>query len=247
MIVKAQRLSNLKTYREIEPEEIPAYKISEVAYYLGIARSTLRSWLYGQNYRTDDGELHRFKPLIKTQDNDVALLSFMNLVEAHVLTALRRQHYVPMPVIRRALEYILLQSPESRHPLAEHQFATIGKSLFIERVNSLTDITRAPQAAMMEFLEKYLQRIERTPSGSATILYPFPRLYRGNWTPPKTVAINPRIAFGRPVLAGTNIPTAVIAERIITGETPDEVAEDYNKTPAQILDAIRWELYPAAA
>jgi uncharacterized protein (DUF433 family) len=240
----------LVRYAEKAPEEIPAYRLGEIAHYLAVPKSTLRSWIYGQAYRDRSGKPQRFKPLIRLEDDDRGLLSFFNLIEAHVLTALRRQHFVPMPAIRRALEHILREFPKSRHPLAEHQFATFGKSLFIEHVNSLVNVSKDGQTAMLECLDKYLQRIERTPQGNAASLYPFPRLYqsgRRDWIPPKSVLISPRVAFGRPVLAGTNIPTAVIAERFSTGETPEEVARDYDRSPADILEAIRWEIIPAAA
>jgi uncharacterized protein (DUF433 family) len=236
----------LDVYGDSLPEEIPAYRIPEVAQYLAIPVSTLRSWVFGQRYKTDDGKGHWFSPLIRAQHKDLRLLSFMDLVEAHVLTALRRQHVVPMPVIRRALEHILKETPNTKHPLADRQFATAGKELFIEEALRLTSVTQTGQLGLKECLDKYLQRIERTPNGIPKCLYPFPRLYRGDWVPPKTVVINPRIAYGRPVLVGTSIPTAIIAERLVTGEGLEEIAEDYDKTPAEILEAIRWELAPAA-
>jgi uncharacterized protein (DUF433 family) len=58
--------------------------------------------------------------------------------------------------------------------------------------------------------------------------------------------MNPKIAFGRPVIAGTNIPTAIISSRITAGETIDELAEDYDLRPGEIFEAVRWELARAA-
>jgi len=47
-----------------------------------------------------------------------------------------------------------------------------------------------------------------------------------------------------PTLIGTGIPTGVLAERWKAGESIDELAEEYRRTPEDIQDALRWE-FPA--
>ena len=64
---------------------------------------------------------------------------------------------------------------------------------------------------------------------------------------PKVVVIDPRISYGRPVLAGTGIPTAVVAERYKAGESIDELAEDYGRSRKEIEETIRCELWLEAA
>ena len=63
----------------------------------------------------------------------------------------------------------------------------------------------------------------------------------------KAVEIDPRLSFGRPVLVGTGIPTAVIAERYKAGETIAELAEDYHRTSTEIEEALRCELKRTSA
>jgi len=41
------------------------------------------------------------------------------------------------------------------------------------------------------------------------------------------VVIDPHVSFGRPVLAGTGIPTAVLAEQFKTGDPVLVLAKDY--------------------
>jgi len=65
-------------------------------------------------------------------------------------------------------------------------------------------------------------------------------------TEPRYVLIDPYVAFGRPVLTGTGIPTAVIADRYKAGESIDELAEDYGQDRFHIEEAIRCELAEAA-
>ncbi len=76
-------------------------------------------------------------------------------------------------------------------------------------------------------------------------LYPFTRRQRED--EPKVVEIDARISFGRPVLVGTGIPTAVIAERHKGGETIAELAGDYHRSATEIEEAIRCEQRIAAA
>ena len=58
----------------------------------------------------------------------------------------------------------------------------------------------------------------------------------------RTVVIDPAIAFGRPVIAGSGVRTDVIASRINAGESLYDVADDYLLQPYQVEDALRYEL-----
>jgi hypothetical protein len=89
----------------------------------------------------------------------------MNLVEAHLLSALRREHQVRMVHIREALKYLVHNFP-SHHPLADQQFETDGLSIFIQRYGELITISQDGQLAMREVLETYLRRIERDMAGT---------------------------------------------------------------------------------
>jgi uncharacterized protein (DUF433 family) len=59
--------------------------------------------------------------------------------------------------------------------------------------------------------------------------------------------IDPQVSFGRPVLVGTGIPTAVIAGRYKAGESMDALADDYGRQRFEIEEAIRCELALEAA
>jgi uncharacterized protein (DUF433 family) len=72
-------------------------------------------------------------------------------------------------------------------------------------------------------------------------LYPFTRR-AVTAHEPKPVEIDPRIAFGRPVLAGRAVPTAVLADRFKAGDSLADLAEDYDTSTQTIEEAIRCEL-----
>lgn len=81
------------------PTERPRYTIGQAAQYLCISNTTLRSWVVGRPYPAGGGSRYS-QPLIARPDEQDLRLSFNNLVEAHVLRALRTRHKVPMPAVR---------------------------------------------------------------------------------------------------------------------------------------------------
>jgi hypothetical protein len=69
----------------------PAYTVAEAARYLKVAPATLRSWVAGRSYPTGAGTAHS-RALIRPAKNPPLMLSFWNLIEAHVLRSLRTDH-----------------------------------------------------------------------------------------------------------------------------------------------------------
>lgn len=230
--------------KHVDAREVPSYGVMEAAHYLRIPRTTIRDWMSGRHYRSTAGV--RFsRPIIQIPDSAVKLLSFMNLVEIHVLDAIRRKHDIPLEKVRAAMTYLAKQFP-SRHPLADQEFATDGLNLFIKKFSQLINVSQDGQLAIHEILQAHLHRIERDLNGIPIRLYPFTRK-RDLREEPRAVVIDPHVSFGRPVLAGTGIPTAVIAERYKAGESMDDLAEDYGRRRLEIEEAIRCELSVEAA
>ncbi len=228
----------------VNARELPAYSIAEAAHYLRMPTATLRSWVLGRYYPTDQGRRF-FRPVIELPDRRRPQLSFVNLVEAHVLDAIRRDHEVALRHVRTALTFLARQQPQSRHPLAEQDFVTDRVHLFIERYGQLINISRDGQLAMRAVVDAYLERIERDAKGLPVRLFPFTR--RRTLDEPRAVVIDPSVSFGRPVLIGTGIPTAVIAERYKAGDSMDDLAADYGRTRLEIEEAVRCELQVEAA
>ena len=220
-----------------DPRDIPAYRFAEAAHYLQMPKATLRAWALGQG---------NFRPVLQLPEpatrSGPRLLCFMNLVELHVLDALRREHQVPLPQVRKALRFLGREFPHHRRPLAEIDLLTDGLDLFVEHYAELINASQDGQRALREVLEKHLLRVERDAKGLAARLFPFTR--KRDLDSPKSVVIDPAVGFGRPTLIGTGIPTGVLAERWKAGESIDELAEEYRRTPEDIQEALRWE-FPA--
>jgi uncharacterized protein (DUF433 family) len=174
-------------------------------------------------------------------DEDLPLLSFINLVEAHVLDAIRYKHKIPLPKVRLGIDHLRKQYA-SKHPLAEYWFQQVGPDLIAEIAGQLENISRRGQLEMREIVSQYLKRIERDPAGAAVALYPYltrhPQQMQGE---PKLVLIDPRVSFGKPVLVGVGVPTAVVADRFVAGETIAELARDYGCEASEIKKAIEYE------
>jgi len=233
----------LPPLRTLDAREVPSYRITEVAQYLRVPKATVRAWALGQG---------RFRPVLGLEPQPgVPLLSFVNLVEVHVLDALRREHDIPLQKTRAVLRLLGRLFPGSPHPLADRDLLTEGGEVFVEDVGRLVSASHEGQMAIRELLEAHLRRVDRDPMGRASRLYPFTRK-RGDRRSlagePKAVMIDPEVQFGRPVLTGTGIPTLVIADRYKAGESIHELARDYDRPPEEIEEAIRCELpLPTAA
>jgi uncharacterized protein (DUF433 family) len=129
--------------------------------------------------------------------------------------------------------------------LAHVDFQTNGVDLFVDQLGRLLNVSRQGQFEMAGFLRAHLQRIERDPAGVPIKLFPFTRDAIVN--APTPVEIDPRVAFGRPVLKGKGVPTAVLADRFKAGDTVKELADDYGVEPGDIEEAIRCEFDRRAA
>lgn len=234
-------MDNLRSKRDLR--DMPAYGINEAAHYLGIPKATLRSWVLGRYYPTGTGKRF-FRHIIELPEKERCLLSFVNLVEAHVLDAIRRAHGVALWRVRKAVNY-LRKELGSKHPLAEQKFVTDRVDLFVEMFGQLVNISQEGQLVIKELIRTHLQRIERDTSGLPVRLYPFTRERKAD--EPKTIVIDPYISFGRPILAGTGIATTIVAQRYKAGESIEELAEDYGRSRTDIEEAIRCELWLDAA
>ncbi|WP_204141260.1 DUF433 domain-containing protein [Halomicronema sp. CCY15110] len=229
-------------YRGRDPRDIPTYTIPDAARYLRIPAGTVRSWTVGRSYPVTEGKRF-FEPLIAVPQQTPRLLSFTNLIEIHVLRAIRKHHKIQLDKVRTALDFLEAQLNVT-HPLAHEEFRTDGISLFIDRYGTLINASAQGQTQLKAVLTQHLERIEPDDSGLAIKLYPFTRSDEAH--NPRIVVIDPRIAFGRLVIDGTGIPTSIIAERYKAGDSLQDLTEDYDCDLSQIEEAIRCEI-PLAA
>jgi uncharacterized protein (DUF433 family) len=217
--------------------DVPAYTLAEAARYLRLPVATLRSWALGRQYPTAQGRAD-FPPLIRPASRRPPWLSFSNLIEAHVLGSLRTEHGVPVKELRRALSYAEKSLGVDRLLLRPELRTDAGK-MFLERYGELIELTASGQLAMRRLFDEHLKRIEWDSSRFPARLYPF--LSASAPTAERPIVIDPRIAFGRPVVVSKGISTSTIAERVDAGESVNDIAADYDLAQSEIEQAVVYE------
>jgi uncharacterized protein (DUF433 family) len=110
--------------------------------------------------------------------------------------------------------------------------------------DELIDLNNPEQKVLTKILEINIERIERNTKGMY-VFYPF--VEKRSRQEPKIIMINPAISFGRPVISGTGISTAVIASRFHARDSIRDLAEEYGRTEKEVEEAIRWESRAIAA
>src|SRR5271154_4187538 len=98
---------DLSIYGGRNPRDLPLYPVDVAAQILLLPLSTLKAWVFGADWYDKQARRSRsFERLIVPSDPDLKLLSFVNLVEAHVLKSIRRKHKVQMNKVREAVEHL---------------------------------------------------------------------------------------------------------------------------------------------
>lgn len=223
--------------RAFDPRDTPAYTPIEAARYVKLPVATLRSWVVGRPYPRASG-VARFQPLIQPPSRQPALLSFWNLIEAHVLRSLRTEHGVSLQNLRKALAYAERQLGIERLLLSK-QLCTEAGRVFLDRYGKLIDLSASGQIAMRKLFEEHLKRVEWDERKFPVRLYPF--LSSIAESDARSIAIDPKIAFGRPIVVRKGISTQAIADRIDAGETVEGLASDYGLDSREIEVAVLYE------
>ena len=223
--------------KPFNPRDTAAYTLSEAARYLKLPAATLRSWVIGRPYPKGEGVAHS-RPLIHPPSSPPPLLSFWNLVEAHVLRALRTEHGVSLKDLREALRYAERHLNIERL-LLDKRLRTDAGTLFVERYGQLINLSASGQLAMRKMFDAHLKRIEWADVTFPIRLYPF--VASSPETPDKPIAIDPAVAFGRPIIVSAGVTTHAIADRVDAGEAVDAIAEDYGLAPADVEQAVLYE------
>lgn len=207
---------------QLEPDrrDTPLYSVQRAAAYLGIARGTLRHWLKATGTT---------RAIIEA-DPDSGLLSFYNLIEAHILrVAIERR--VTLQKLRLAVERLREKHPNERHPLLIDARYTAGNSLFAKTIaGDIENLSAGGQLAFRSLYRRHLQRIDWDDSGPFQVRpFKFTR-----------IAINYRVSGGQPVVVNTGVMADVIAMRLRGGESARDIASDYEISVEDVRQAQRY-------
>jgi uncharacterized protein (DUF433 family) len=198
------------------------FSVRDTSKYLGVPPSTVATWV-----RDDAG-------LVTRVNGGRPLLPFVGFAEAFALNALRRAG-VPMQEIRPALDD-LRREMGIEHVLASRNLATDGIRVLFRYSGDEPDhtVVRTKQRQFRKTVEAYLTPIHYGEDGWADRLY-LPRYERAR------VIVDPRKAFGRPLLESGRATVEDIADRFAAGESIGEIAFDFRISPEEVEDVIRVE------
>jgi len=235
--MRAGAKSAAKREKAFDSRGTPAYPLAEAAHFLKLPMATLRSWVVGRQYPKAQGVGH-FRPLIQAARCEPPLLSFWNLIEAHVLRSLRSEHGVSLRDVRRALAYAQHEL-EVERLLLDRRLLTDGGQLFLDYYGRLINLSASGQIALRRLFEEHLKRVEWGEWQFPIRLYPF--VTGSAESSARPIMIDPEVAFGRPVVARVGISTRAIAERLDAGESVGDLATDYGLELSEIEEAVLYE------
>lgn len=165
----------------------------------------------------------------------IGLLSFNNLVEAHILRSLRTKQGVQLDAVRRSVRYAEDQLGKP-HFLRRNEWETDGKDIFLDHLCGLLTLSLSGQYALRGILDEHIDRVRYHHDKLPLKLYPFvPRRSA------RIIEIDPSISFGKPTVLGTGVSTTILVHRINVGEGVAAVARDYGLDEGQVRDAMHYE------
>jgi uncharacterized protein (DUF433 family) len=199
----------------------------EAATHLQIPERTMRRWL-----RPEDGRV----PLVHSvspERRGWPSLPFIALVEAYVLRALRDLGLRPRAIADAAEE--VRREFGTEYGLATRRIATDGIDVFIHYLDS-DELARAAdrQIPIRGVVEDYLQYVTWDSDGFAQ------RLTLRLYDPAVAhVVIDPRFAWGAPIVEPAKVPVDAVVGMWRGGEPYRVVAEEYGLTVEQVQALIR--------
>jgi uncharacterized protein (DUF433 family) len=181
------------------------------------------------------------KPVFGGKERDTVTnlqVSFLELVEIAVAVRFRKLDKIKLERIRRAHDFARrrLYVP---FPFATLEFKTLGGHLIHEFEMEQPE----PHAGMMAFdtdgqwalpisVQEEIEALEfEKDDPFAQRWFPFGR--------DVNVVVDPHLAAGRPVVAGTRVPITAIQERFNAGDSVRYLAKDYGLTISVVEELLR--------
>lgn len=213
---------------------LPLFTLREAARYLELPKSTLHQWaragIAGPSLVT-----------VLAGGRRDAKVPFVGFAEAFVLGAFRRAG-VPLQRIRPAVE-VLRREIGLDHALASRALYTDGVEILFDhdQRDGLLELTvlRTGQKQFSELVRDYLQRITYGDDGWASELT-LPAYRRA------TVVVDPRRAFGVPLVASGGARVEDLVDRFLGGDSLAEIADDFGVPEPEVEDVIRTATRAAA-
>lgn len=213
------------------------FSISDAAHLLNVSPASVRGWLNGYS-GTAAG------PVIDRDFEGTRAVSFLDLMELRFIAFFRDQK-ISMKTLRHASQRAR-EDWNVSHPLAlsSAKYVTDRKKIFAVSAEDTGDAKAfdlaTGQHEMWLTIERSVEKgVTFDPKTHlATLWKPRPGEFPG-------VIIDPRIAFGKPVVEGTGVPTETLYRQWRAEGFADRVADWYDVPEAAVKTAIEYELRAA--
>lgn len=219
---------------------IGLYSVNDVSVLLGIPTTTVHRWIEGYSFPLSRWSKSHKPPVfiasLPRSDGKIGL-TFLDLVQLRVVQGFRKAG-VPLQRIRAAA-VTAADVFGTSHPFAFERFRTDGRDVFAKVVVDaaevgLLNLSSSGQRAFPEWVEQSLRELS-----FATETRLAERWYIAG--PGGGIVVDPRIAFGRPVVENAGVPTRVIWEQAQSDGEPRSLAEWFRLEVRQVQDALRFE------
>lgn len=214
------------------------YTVSESARLAAVSASRIRRWLRGYVHRHDETE--RYSPPVWVSSVPVldgALgLSFADLVEVRFVDAF----------LAAGVSWKTIRSAAARardllgvsHPFSTRKFSTDGRTIFAEVLRdtgelTLLDIVKSQYAFHRVISPSLYAGLEFDNEDVVQRWWPLGRARR--------VVLDPKRAFGQPIIGTAGIPTAVLADAVRAEGSLSAAAAWYKVEVAAVRDAVAFE------
>ena len=206
---------------------VPLLTPYEAATHLQIPERTMYRWLRPENDRPP--LVHSILP----EKRGWPSVPFIALVEAYVLRALRDLGLSPRAIAEAATEVRVAFGTE--YGLATRRIATDGIDVFIHYLDN-DELARAAdrQIPIRGIVEDYLKYVSWDDDGFAQ------RLVLRRYDPAVAqVVIDPRFAWGAPIVEPARVTVDAVVGMWRGGETAETVADEYGLSVEQVEALIR--------
>jgi uncharacterized protein (DUF433 family) len=213
----------------------PLFTPVEVSHYLKIPRSTVYYWLNASS-SGNVPLVHHVKP----DRRGAASVPFAALVEAFVLRALRNELRFTKRQIADTVADVRVNF-DTDFALASKRIASDGIDIFIQHNDG--EFVRAGdhQILIRDAVGAYLRYITWSPDTEYAS-----RLRLRSFGDQARVVIDPRFAWGAPVVERNKVPIQAVLDLWAAGEPLSVVAKEYGLTVAEAEEICRVGLKQAA-
>lgn len=207
------------------------YTVPMAARLIGADKAKVRSWVDGYSQSNASPIIHRQIPRIGGK----TALGFLDLIEARFI---RHFNMWFSPQTIRRVSDKLRDRYDVEHPFAmNNRFRTDGRSIFMESTDDEEE-RRVLNLMNDNFVMEPV--INRSLFDSIFYVEDVARAWRPLDATPRVV-INPRIAFGRPVVDKIWVPTETLANAAFVEGGVEEAAEEYDVEVEDVAQAVRFE------